>query len=134
MIQLIHVQPRTSQTCYCSISCGIPHERSTVHILKLILIDQSDSSHCTYLCMSGSVWPDWAIFESSWQQNIYQKSPNDWQQLFGLFWKTSLLSKNCIGYFLGNFWKNWASFSPTSGHTGQDLSSTKRGSLHRCNA
>ena len=38
-----------------------------------------------------------------------KRSPNDWQ-LFGLFWKTSLLCKNCISYFLGNFWKNWATF------------------------
>ena len=29
----------------------------------------------------------------------------------GDFWailKTSILSKDCCGYFLGNFWKNWA--------------------------
>ena len=29
---------------------------------------------------------------------------------FGLFWKTSLLYKNCIGYFLGIFWKKMGYF------------------------
>ena len=35
-----------------------------------------------------------------------KSSPNDWQ-LFGLFWKTSLLCKTALAtsYFLGNFWK-----------------------------
>ena len=55
------------------------------------------------------VWPDWMIFESSWRQNFFQKSPNDWQ-LFGQFWKTSLLWKNCCCYFLGNFGNIWATF------------------------
>ena len=27
------------------------------------------------------------------------------------------LSKNNRGHFLGNFWKNWATFIPTSGHS-----------------
>ena len=53
-------------------------------------------------------YQDWAIFESYCQISS-KRSPNDWQ-LFGLFWITSLLCKNCIGYFLGNCWKNWASF------------------------
>ena len=38
-----------------------------------------------------------------------KRSPNDWQ-LFGLFWKTSLLCKNCIGYFWKTFVKNWTTF------------------------
>ena len=55
------------------------------------------------------VWPDWAIFESSWRQNSSKISSND-LQLFGLFWKTSLLCKNCFSYFLGNVWKNLGYF------------------------
>ena len=55
------------------------------------------------------VWPDWMIFESSWRQNFYQKSQNDWQ-LLGDFWKTSLLSKNCCCHFWGNFGNIWATF------------------------
>ena len=46
-----------------------------------------------------------------------KRIPNDWQ-LFGLFWKTSLLCSNCIGYFLENFWKKLGYFlPPTSVHT-----------------
>ena len=40
-----------------------------------------------------------------------KRIPNDWQ-LFGLFWKTSLLCSNCIGYFWRTFGKNWATFYP----------------------
>ena len=36
-------------------------------------------------------------------------SPNVWW-LFGLFWKHHFLSKNSRGYFLANFWKDWATF------------------------
>ena len=36
-------------------------------------------------------------------------SPNDWK-VFGLFWKTSLLLKTALPTFLGNFWKNFATF------------------------
>ena len=28
-------------------------------------------------------------------------------ETFGLFWKASLLTKNFLGYFLGNFWKSF---------------------------
>ena len=38
-----------------------------------------------------------------------KRSRNDWQ-LFGLFWKISLWCKNCIGYFLGNFWQKMGYF------------------------
>ena len=31
-------------------------------------------------------------------------------QRFGLFWKSSLLCNNCIGYFWGNFWKKLGHF------------------------
>ena len=34
--------------------------------------------------------------------------------LFGLFWKTSLLCKNCCGYFLGNkIWSHYAALGST---------------------
>ena len=39
----------------------------------------------------------------------YKSSPNNYQ-IFGLFWKTSLLCKNWCGYFLGNFWKHLVYF------------------------
>ena len=46
-------------------------------------------------------------------------------QIFGDFlddWKTSLLSKNCFGYLLGNSWKHLGYFFiPTSGHTVYNL-------------
>ena len=47
-------------------------------------------------------------FDKSWQQICFAKEP----QIIGNF-----LCKNCFGYFWGNFWKNWATFSATSGHT-----------------
>ena len=53
---------------------------------------------------SRSVWPDWAIFESSLWQIILQKYPKC-MVTFGVFWNTLLLSKNCCEKFLGNFWK-----------------------------
>ena len=34
---------------------------------------------------------------------LYQSRPNIWQ-LFGQFWRTSLLYKNCCGLSLGNLW------------------------------
>ena len=59
--------------------------------------------------MLSTGWPDWAIFESSWWQIFVARCLNVcW--LFGLFWKTSLWSKNCCDYFLDNFWNNLAIF------------------------
>ena len=52
------------------------------------------------------VLPDWNIFWSSYLtkvSRIFDKS-------LGYFEKRHVLSKNCCGYFLGNFWKNWATF------------------------
>ena len=40
--------------------------------------------------------------------------------LFGLLWKTSLLSKSCCGYFLDYAWQHLGSFISTSGHTDDD--------------
>ena len=50
------------------------------------------------------VLPDWANFENSRQLFSHKCSQNIWW-LFGPFWKTSLLSKNCCCYILDNFWK-----------------------------
>ena len=38
------------------------------------------------------------------------KSSPNYFSLLGLFWKTSLLCKNCYGYFLGNFRKHLGYF------------------------
>ena len=71
-------------------------------------------------CFLREVWPDCGIFGNKISS---KRSPNDWQ-LFWLFWKTSLLCKNCIGYFWVTFGKIGLLFTPTSGHTGG--SSAKR--------
>ena len=60
------------------------------------------------------LWPSVTRLGDFWKLFLGNKmytnwSPND-LQLFGRFWKTSLWCKNYIGYFLGNFWKNWATF------------------------
>ena len=57
-----------------------------------------------------AVWPDWAIFESSWQQNFLQKKPK-WFAILGLFWKTSLLCKKLLWVIFGQLLNNFvASF------------------------
>ena len=56
-----------------------------------------------------TVWPDWTIFEKSRQINLLQNKPK-WSTTFWAILKTSLLCKNCIGYFLGNFWKKLGYF------------------------
>ena len=52
------------------------------------------------------MWPDWAIFESSWLQFFYQ--------IFCIFLgyceRNYFLSKNCCGSFLNIVWKLWATF------------------------
>ena len=59
---------------------------------------------------SRAVWPDWAIFTSSWQQIVSQKVAQIFWWLFGLFIIMSLLCKKCVATFgqfqvkLGNFW------------------------------
>ena len=45
--------------------------------------------------------------------------------LFGLLWKTSLLSKSCCGYFLDYAWQHLGSFISTSGHTDDDADDDK---------
>ena len=54
----------------------------------------------------NSVWPDRAIFESSWRQFFLQNGLNICCH-FGLLWKHSFLSKSC---FLATFGKIWATF------------------------
>ena len=57
-----------------------------------------------------SVRPNLSIFKSSWQQNLFQKSPNISNCFRQLFEKHDFLNKNWISTFLGYLWKNWATF------------------------
>ena len=52
-----------------------------------------------------SVWPDWAIFKSSWQQICLQKVAQNISYFLGCF-EIITLCKNCFGIYLGNFWKH----------------------------
>ena len=61
---------------------------------------------------SQAVWPDWAIFETSWQHIRFQMIVDFW----AIFQPISL-SKNWSRYYLGNFWKHLGNFFPASGHT-----------------
>ena len=38
-------------------------------------------------------------------------------KIFVQFWNYDFWNKHCCGWFLGNFWENWATFSLRSGHT-----------------
>ena len=74
----------------------------------------------------------WSVFDRCsrcvwhliWKKQLYSSAPVQCDQI-GRYWKflatkflttfwailkNSLLCKNCISYFLGNFWKNWATF------------------------
>ena len=79
-----------------------------VHILSLSLL----YPFCLYTLVlptynnEPAVWPDWVTFLKFLTTKFLAK---DWQ-LWGLFWKTSFSFKNLIDYFLGNFWKNLATF------------------------
>ena len=63
---------------------------------KSLYLSSEQTSYTTSVTRLGD-------FESFGKNISSKRSPNDWQ-LFGLFRKT------CIFYFLGNFWKNWATF------------------------
>ena len=99
-----------SHSLYFSLS----HTLSLPSILCLSNILLPSLSHTvslslSLLCASCTVWPDWAIFECSWWKIFNQK----WPKLlatFALFWKTSLLRKNCCGFCLGNFWNHLGYF------------------------
>ena len=82
----------------------------------------------------------WSVFDRCsrcawhliWKKQLYSSAPVQCDQI-GRYWKflatkflttfwailkNSLLCKNCISYFLGNFWKQIELlFTPTSGHT-----------------
>ena len=81
--------------CYSlTFCCHLPHVFSYLSLYFYLL---SNSMRLLYL-----VWPDWAIFESSWRQIFLIKVA----QLFGLICgKYHLLSKNC---FFWQFLKKWA--------------------------
>ena len=74
------------------------HSNNTLWLVKNSIVTWIIQRECiiSLLC---TVWPDWVIFESCWQQNFYQKKPK-WLATFWPFWKTSLSVKNCFGYFL----------------------------------
>ena len=57
-----------------------------------------------------AVWPEIGRFFKVLGNKISSKRSPKLLATFGLFWKTLFFRKNCIGYFLGNFWKNWATF------------------------
>ena len=62
------------------------------------------------------VWPDWH-FLKFWAAIFLTKVSQIFGDCFG-DWKTTLLSKNCFGYLLGNSWKHLGYFFiPTSSHT-----------------
>ena len=81
---------------------------SSTHSLSLSLL----YPFCLYTLVlptynnEPAVWPDWVTFLKFLTTKFLAK---DWQ-LWGLFWKTSFSFKNLIDYFLGNFWKNLATF------------------------
>ena len=67
------------------------------------------------------MWPDWAIFESSWGQISYKSSPNVEQHFWAVV-NNGIFSENCCGYFLGQLLDDFRQlFSPTSGHTGANF-------------
>ena len=62
-------------------------------------------------------WPDWAIFESYWEQNSMQKQS---KYLAIIFWA---IVKNCAFYdktFWATFGENWATLKPASHFTLRD--------------
>ena len=76
-----------------------------------------------------SVWPDWAIFESSWWQIWFQKKPN-YLVTFLAILKTFLLIKiNIANFCATRFGQIWLLFIPTSGHA---VSNPKGLSLNSC--
>ena len=69
--------------------------------------------HCLHLssCDSASVWSDWAILKSSWQQIFFSKKHNYLATFWAILKYVTFYEKNCFGYFLGNFWKIWVTFN-----------------------
>ena len=56
-----------------------------------------------------AVWPDWAIFDWFCYLIFQQINPGFWQ-LFGLFWRTSLWSRNLCVYFWATLRTIWLLF------------------------
>ena len=55
-----------------------------------------------------TMWPDWPIFERSWQQNLLSKVPHKHWLLFVLFWKASLNIKTSVVSIWATFGNIWA--------------------------
>ena len=70
----------------------------SLYFLSRSTVENADC--CISLNRCDQIGRFWKVFGNK----IYcKRSPNDWQ-LSGQFWKTSLLCKSCIVYFLGIFW------------------------------
>ena len=64
------------------------------------------------------MWPDWAIFESFWEQSSLQKLPKYLASILGYCEKIGLLCKLMWILFEQLLEKFGLLFTPTSGHTG----------------
>ena len=95
------------------------HSNNTLWLVKNSIVTWIIQRECiiSLLC---TVWPDWAIFESCWQQNFYQKKPKwlatflailknltlMWKPHWLLFWAT--FGKNGVTFYSNN-WSHWLS-------------------------
>ena len=52
--------------------------------------------------------------------------PKSYANFWHFLKQVTVLSKNCCGYFLGNFWNFSILFIPTSGHTGCNRNHNRR--------
>ena len=66
---------------------------------------------------SRTVWPDWAIFRSSWQISFLQKQPK-YCMTFGLFGKASILQKKLLWLLFGQLFEEIGLLFPPYGNTG----------------
>ena len=83
---------------------------------KQIKSDLSDFSASEWCHQCDHIGP---VLKALGNKVSCKRSLTDWQHFLGLFWKTSRLCKNCIGYFFGQLLeKIGLHFTPTSGHTG----------------
>ena len=73
------------------------------------ILESLKSKQNPYQSCSRAVWPDWRFLKVL-GDTFSNKNSTNYLQLFGPFWKTSLLCKNCCGYFLGNHWKHLGYF------------------------
>ena len=90
---------RTAPHCHCSSSYGLP------------VLGQFKSIASLRHQRLQAVWPNWDILESSLQQFFYKIiSPNIWHCWAILKYVT----KDCLGFFLGNCWKIWVYFNSST--------------------